>query len=261
MTNNDETPGLPRQAANEMRPASQGGPPGTALPQTLPVCLTIAGSDSGGGAGIQADLKTFHANAVFGISVLTAVTAQNTRAVTAAEDLSIPIIRAQLAAVFEDFPIAAMKTGMLSSAEIVAAIVRFLSERPPRPPLVVDPVMISKSGYALLAPDAVAAIRRQLLPLATLVTPNRHETELLAERPVREPVSRHMHRPATPRSCRHVYICSGRGRRSAGPCRAHRQATSSATWSLPGSGTRRATRRCSGIARGTPPRRGRIRRR
>ncbi|MCA9728266.1 MAG: bifunctional hydroxymethylpyrimidine kinase/phosphomethylpyrimidine kinase, partial [Candidatus Eisenbacteria bacterium] len=168
-----------------MRPASQGGPPGTALPQTLPVCLTIAGSDSGGGAGIQADLKTFHANAVFGISVLTAVTAQNTRAVTAAEDLSIPIIRAQLAAVFEDFPIAAMKTGMLSSAEIVAAIVRFLSERPPRPPLVVDPVMISKSGYALLAPDAVAAIRRQLLPLATLVTPNRHETELLAERPVR----------------------------------------------------------------------------
>jgi hydroxymethylpyrimidine/phosphomethylpyrimidine kinase len=151
---------------------------------TLPICLTIAGSDSGGGAGIQADLKTFQANSVFGISVLTAVTAQNTRGVTLAEDLSLAIVRAQLQAVFDDFSIAAMKTGMLSSAEIVTEVARFVASAAQRPPLVVDPVMIAKSGHSLLAPEAVETIRTKLLPLAELVTPNRLEAELLAGMPL-----------------------------------------------------------------------------
>lgn len=148
---------------------------------TLPACLTIAGSDSGGGAGIQADLKTFQANGVFGLSVITALTAQNTQAVVAAHDVPAEFVRTQLAAVWEDFPIAAFKTGMLSSAALVRTVATFVRDLPaPRPPLVVDPVMISKSGFALLAPDAVEAVSRELLPLATVVTPNRHEAELLA---------------------------------------------------------------------------------
>lgn len=147
----------------------------------LPACLTIAGSDSGGGAGIQADLKAFQANGVFGLSVITAVTAQNTRSVVGAYDLPGEFVRTQLSAVWDDFSIAAIKTGMLSSAELVRTVAAWLRDRPgPRPPLVVDPVMISKSGFALLAPDAVEAVSRELLPLATVVTPNRHEAELLA---------------------------------------------------------------------------------
>ena len=147
---------------------------------TLPQCLTIAGSDSGGGAGIQADLKTFQANGTFGLSVLTSITAQNTQAVMAAHDLPVDIIQAQLEAVWCDFEIAALKTGMLSSVEIVRAVTGFLRTHDHRPPLVVDPVMISKSGFPLLAEDAVDAVRRELLPLATVVAPNRHEAELLA---------------------------------------------------------------------------------
>lgn len=154
---------------------------------TLPVCLTIAGSDSGGGAGIQADLKTFQANSVFGISVLTAVTAQNTRGVVQTENLSLSIIRAQLQAVFDDFPIAATKTGMLSNPEIVTEVARFLAESERRPPLVVDPVMTSKSGHTLLAPEAIEAMRDRLLPLAALVTPNRLEAELLSGVPLTSP--------------------------------------------------------------------------
>ncbi len=149
-------------------------------PAAPPQCLTIAGSDSGGGAGIQADLKTFHANGVFGMSVLTSVTAQNTIEVTRAYDLPVDIILAQLAAVFADFEVAAAKTGMLSTAEIVETVAGFWRSLAAPPPLVVDPVMISKSGYALLAPEAVEKVRRELLPLATLTTPNRHEAELLS---------------------------------------------------------------------------------
>lgn len=147
---------------------------------SLPACLTIAGSDSGGGAGIQADLKAFHANGVFGMSVLTSVTAQNTVRVSTAHDLPAALVLAQLEAIFEDFPVAAAKTGMLSSPAIVEAVAGYWSTLKERPPLVVDPVMISKSGYPLLADEAVAQVQNRLLPLATLVTPNRHEAELLS---------------------------------------------------------------------------------
>ena len=149
-------------------------------PPTLPQCLTIAGSDSGGGAGIQADLKSFQANGVFGMSVLTSITAQNTQRVTRAYDLPVDLIEAQLEAIFEDFEVAAVKTGMLSSPEIVETVCAFWRRLPNPPPLVVDPVMISKSGYPLLQPEAVEMVRTALFPLAAVVTPNRHEAELLA---------------------------------------------------------------------------------
>ncbi len=143
-----------------------------------PLALTIAGSDSGGGAGLQADIKAMEANGVFAASVVTAVTAQNTRAVTAAFDLPLGIIEAQLNAVADDFRFGAVKTGMLSSAAIIGLVARKVREHRLEP-LVVDPVMVSKSGFALLAPDAVEALTRDLLPLAALVTPNVHEAERL----------------------------------------------------------------------------------
>ena len=141
--------------------------------------LTIAGSDSGGGAGIQADLKAFHANGVFGMSAITSVTAQNTQEVRAAFDLPVDLIVAQIDAVFDDFDVSAVKTGMLSSEAIVVAVSERLDDRKVAS-LVVDPVMISKSGFALLKPDAVQAVKKRLLPLATVVTPNLHEAALLS---------------------------------------------------------------------------------
>jgi hydroxymethylpyrimidine/phosphomethylpyrimidine kinase len=141
--------------------------------------LTIAGSDSGGGAGIQADLKTMHAHGVFGLSVITAVTAQNTVAVTQSMDLPVDLIDAQLNAVFDDFEIAAVKTGMLSSSDIIRTVTDGLVRHGVFK-LVVDPVMISKSGYRLLKDEAVETIKRRLLPLALVVTPNIHEAELLS---------------------------------------------------------------------------------
>jgi hydroxymethylpyrimidine/phosphomethylpyrimidine kinase len=146
--------------------------------------LTIAGSDSGGGAGIQADLKAFHANGVFGLSVITSVTAQNTCEVRASFDLPEEIIRAQIGAVFDDFEIAAVKTGMLSSLVIVNAVVDELTDRNDEP-LVVDPVMISTSGFQLLKDDAIQCVKDRLLPLATVTTPNRYEAELLADMEVK----------------------------------------------------------------------------
>lgn len=143
-----------------------------------PQALTIATSDSGGGAGIQGDIKAMHANGVFALSVLVAVTAQNTRTVTAIHPLPLDLIDAQLDAVFDDFAIGAVKTGMLYSSEIVRRVARRLRERKP-PHLVVDPVMISKSGVDLLKPDAVEALIGELLPLAGLVTPNVAEAERL----------------------------------------------------------------------------------
>lgn len=148
------------------------------------VALTIAGSDSSGGAGIQADIKAMQANGVFAASVLTAITAQNTRAVTAAYDLPLDLIDAQLDAVFDDLTIRATKTGMLSSAGIIEVVAEQVKKRAIAP-LVVDPVMISKSGFALLRPDAVATLKAQLLPRATLVTPNAHEAAHLTGRALR----------------------------------------------------------------------------
>lgn len=146
--------------------------------------LTIAGSDSGGGAGIQADLKTFHAHGVFGLSAITSVTAQNTQEVRAACDLSEEIIRAQISAVFDDFEIAAVKTGMLSLRAIVEAVADELTTRNGQP-LVVDPVMISTSGFSLLKDDAIQCITDRLLPLAALATPNCPEAELLIQRKIK----------------------------------------------------------------------------
>ena len=140
--------------------------------------LTIAGSDSGGGAGIQADIKTIEANGVYAASVITAVTAQNTVEVRNALELPGALVRAQLEAVFDDLDVSATKTGMLSSTGIIETVSGFLSEARVKN-LVVDPVMISKSGYRLLADDAVDSLRRLLLPLAEVVTPNLHEAELL----------------------------------------------------------------------------------
>ena len=145
--------------------------------------LTIAGSDSGGGAGIQADLKTFHAHGVYGASVITAVTAQNTREVRAAFDLPVDTVRAQLDAVFDDLDIAAAKTGMLSSPAIIQTVADVLRARRFEN-LVVDPVMISKSGFRLLQPEAMEALRRLLVPRALVVTPNLYEASLLAGMPV-----------------------------------------------------------------------------
>ncbi len=137
--------------------------------------LTIAGSDSGGGAGIQADLKAFAAAGVFGSSVITAVTAQNTQAVSAVQLMSAAIVGAQIDAVFADFPIGAVKTGMLASTEIIHAVIQHL---PSNIALVVDPVMIASSGAKLLADDAVDGYRG-LIAKADLVTPNLPETETL----------------------------------------------------------------------------------
>jgi hydroxymethylpyrimidine/phosphomethylpyrimidine kinase len=141
--------------------------------------LTIAGSDSGGGAGIQADLKTFGALGVFGTSAITAVTAQNTLAVTRIQEIDPEIVAAQIDAVAEDIGIDAAKTGMLSSTKILEAVAAAL-RRNRVPNLVVDPVMVAKSGARLLKEEAVEALKSRLLPLAEVVTPNIPEAEVLS---------------------------------------------------------------------------------
>lgn len=147
------------------------------------VVLTIAGSDPSGGAGIQADLKTFHAFGTFGTAVVTSLTAQNTTGVRARQDITPAFVRAQLDAVLDDLPIVAAKTGLLPDASVVDAVADALRARPV-PALVVDPVLVATSGDALTAPSALAAIRDRLLPLATLVTPNLSEAAALTGRPV-----------------------------------------------------------------------------
>ncbi|MCS6896651.1 MAG: bifunctional hydroxymethylpyrimidine kinase/phosphomethylpyrimidine kinase [Nitrospira sp.] len=141
--------------------------------------LTIAGSDSGGGAGIQADIKAMSANGVFAMSVITAVTAQNTEEVTDIFELPPSIVAAQLDAVFDDFDVAAVKTGMIGSAATVEVIASMLKPQN-IVNLVVDPVMISRSGHTLLKPDAIDALRTRLFPLALLVTPNVQEAQQLS---------------------------------------------------------------------------------
>ncbi|HET7623778.1 MAG TPA: bifunctional hydroxymethylpyrimidine kinase/phosphomethylpyrimidine kinase [Verrucomicrobiae bacterium] len=150
----------------------------------VPVALTIAGSDSGGGAGIQADLKTFAALGVHGTSAITCVTAQNPKRVLATQSCRPEIVRLQLEAVFSELPPAAIKTGMLFSAEIIHAVAEFLraiskKSRAANPPVIVDPVMISTSGAALLKKSAVNRLTRELFPLASLITPNLDEAAVL----------------------------------------------------------------------------------
>jgi len=147
--------------------------------------LTIAGSDSGGGAGIQADLKTFAALGVHGTSVLTCVTAQNPESVTAVQPCSLFVLRHQLEAVFSELPPAAVKTGMLYSSRIIETVARFIKTR--RVPLVVDPVMISTSGKRLLSTTGLRKLCSLLLPIATLVTPNLFEAEALLNQQLRTP--------------------------------------------------------------------------
>jgi hydroxymethylpyrimidine/phosphomethylpyrimidine kinase len=146
---------------------------------TVPRCLTIAGSDSGGGAGIQADLKAFAAAGCHGSSAIVALTAQNSVGVTDVLEVPPEFVRAQLEAVFSDIGVDAAKTGMLFSAPIIETVAEFLAEHPV--PLVVDPVMVASSGAKLLQDDAVDALVRRLFPLATVVTPNRPEAEALAD--------------------------------------------------------------------------------
>jgi len=143
-----------------------------------PIAATIAGSDSGGGAGIQADLKTFAALGVYGASVITALTAQNTRGVTAIHDAPAAFIGQQIDSVYSDLAVAATKIGMLSRVETVVAVAQGLRRWQTRR-IVLDPVMIATSGAKLLLPDAVAAIRAELFPLADLVTPNLPEAAAL----------------------------------------------------------------------------------
>jgi hydroxymethylpyrimidine/phosphomethylpyrimidine kinase len=147
------------------------------------VALTIAGSDSGGGAGIQADLKTFHAFGVFGTSAITAITAQNTTGVTAIQKIDPEVVAEQIRAVAADLMPAAAKTGMLADAPIIEAVAEAVKEAGLER-LILDPVMVAKSGAQLLQPDAVSALAMKLLPLAEMVTPNLPEAAILARRPV-----------------------------------------------------------------------------
>jgi len=142
------------------------------------IAVTIAGSDSGGGAGIQADLKTFSALGVYGASVVTAITAQNTQGVSAIHDVPAHVIGAQIDAVFSDLAVNAVKIGMLSVPAAIATVAAGL-ERWRQTLIVLDPVMIATSGDRLLAPDAVAVLKRELIPRALVVTPNLHEAAAL----------------------------------------------------------------------------------
>jgi hydroxymethylpyrimidine/phosphomethylpyrimidine kinase len=150
------------------------------------IALTIAGSDSGGGAGIQADLKTFHQFGVFGTSAIVAITAQNTRGVSAVHPVPVEMVEAQLVALADDLPPDAVKTGMLASPALVEAVASGIAKHR-FPHYVCDPVMVATSGDRLLDPDAVAVVRTRLLPLAELVTPNLAEAAILVDDPVETP--------------------------------------------------------------------------
>ena len=148
------------------------------------IALTIAGSDSGGGAGIQADLKTFSALGIYGASAVTALTAQNTRGVQAIHDVPADFVAAQCASVFSDLAVKAVKIGMLGRAPVIAAVAAILDRYAADIPVVLDPVMVATSGDRLLGDDAVAALRDQLMPRADLITPNLPEAAALLDEPV-----------------------------------------------------------------------------
>jgi hydroxymethylpyrimidine/phosphomethylpyrimidine kinase len=147
---------------------------------TTPIAVTIAGSDSSGGAGIQADLKTFSALGVYGASVIAALTAQNTKSVTAVHAVPPDFVAAQMDAVFSDLKAGAVKIGMLGDADVIGAVAAGL-ERHRQTQVVLDPVMVATSGRRLLAPDAVEALRKQLLPRVLLITPNLPEAAVLLD--------------------------------------------------------------------------------
>ncbi len=149
----------------------------------IAIALTIAGSDSSGGAGIQADLKTMSALGVYGASVITALTAQSTQGVTGVHAAPAGFVSQQIDAVLDDLAVGAVKTGMLANAAIVLAVAEGLARRPSLP-VVVDPVMVATSGDRLLEPDAVAAYKQHLIPRATLITPNLLEAAALLDEPV-----------------------------------------------------------------------------
>jgi len=158
--------------------------------KTLPIALTIAGSDSGGGAGIQADLKTFAALGVHGTSAIACLTAQNPRRVLGVEACSPQMLRQQIEAVFAELPPAAVKTGMLFTAKNIAVVADFFRNAKPKNKnlnLIVDPVMVATSGARLLQPAAEKVLTEKLLPLAALVTPNLDEAEILAAQKIRSP--------------------------------------------------------------------------
>lgn len=146
-----------------------------------PIAISIAGSDSGGGAGIQADLKTFADLGVFGTTAIAAITAQNSQGVFRVDPVAVESLVAQLRAVFDDVEVAAIKIGMLGGAEHVRATAGFLGQLSDRPPIVLDPVMVSSTGHRLLARDAEDALQHELLPLATVVTPNLDEAAVFAQ--------------------------------------------------------------------------------
>ena len=171
----------------------------------IPRCLTIAGSDSGGGAGIQADLKAFAAAGCHGMSAIVALTAQNTEGVTGVHEVPPDFVRAQLQAVFSDIGVDAAKTGMLFSRPVIDAVADFLGEN--RVPLVVDPVMIASSGARLLQEDAVDALVRRLFPLATVVTPNLLEAKALAGQGSRRELAERLHAVGAPA----VIVTGGHG--------------------------------------------------
>src|SRR4249919_2261964 len=171
----------------------------------VPRCLTIAGSDSGGGAGIQADLKAFAASGCFGTSAIVALTAQNTLGVTAVQVLPPEFVEAELEAVWSDIGVDAAKTGMLFSRELIDTVADFLAVH--RVPLVVDPVMVASSGAKLLQDDAVESLVDRLFPLATVVTPNLMEAEALAGAGTRREVAERIHDLGAPA----VIVTGGHG--------------------------------------------------
>jgi hydroxymethylpyrimidine/phosphomethylpyrimidine kinase len=150
---------------------------------TTPIAVTIAGSDSGGGAGIQADLKTFSALGVYGASVIAALTAQNTRGVTGIHDVPAAFVTAQIDAVFSDLDVGAVKIGMVSQAPVIDAIADGLA-RWKQNKIVLDPVMVATSGDRLLSPDAIDALKRRLVPMALVITPNLPEAAALLDAPM-----------------------------------------------------------------------------
>jgi hydroxymethylpyrimidine/phosphomethylpyrimidine kinase len=180
---------------------------------STPIALTIAGSDSSGGAGIQADLKTFAACGVYGASAITALTAQNTRGVTAIHAVPAAFITAQIDAVFDDLDVGAVKIGMTAQRDVIEAIVAGLSRWTPKH-VVLDPVMVASSGDRLLAPDAITALRSLLIPRATLITPNLPEAAALLDAPVAssETEIAEQGRQLLALGCAHVLIKGGHGK-------------------------------------------------